>query len=558
MSVIVTTILSEGKEMDPAYGLISLEVTKELNRVPTAQLQLQDGDVARAERPISDSSFFEPGKEIEIKLGFVGIGDETVFKGIVVRHGIESTLQGSRLTIDLKDRASKLTNGRKSAVFRDQTDSDAIQKILNDAGVPAGEIAATRPSHPELVQYRCSDWDFLLSRADVLGLVVAVDDGEVSVKEMKPGGGARRRFKFGVDEIHELTMEIDGTGQPQSVESVGWDLEKLEPTSTSKADPVATPLGNVDGGDLARKVGGATLALAHLVPMSDQELKAWADAAMAKARLSMVRGRLTIPGTASIKLLDVVELASVGQRFDGEAMVTLVHHTVEEGQWKTEVRLGLDPDWFHHRAHIAETPAAGLLPPVNGLQIGVVEEHEDDPDDEYRVKVKLPAIDEVVWARLATPEAGKDRGYFFRPEPGDEVVLGFFNGDPRQPVILGAMFGSRNEPHDLVKNLSDKNVHKAIITKKGTMIAFVDEDKASLVIETKDHNRILLDDDEKLIELEDQHGNRITMNEDGITLRSAKDLKIEARGKIDVSAAGDTTVTSDASMTLQAPKVDIQ
>ena len=43
---------------------------------------------------------------------------------------------------------------------------------------------------------------------------------------------------------------------------------------------------------------------------------------------------------------------------------------------------------------------------------------------------------------LATLDAGKERGTFFRPEIGDEVVVGFLNDDPRHPVILGMCHSS--------------------------------------------------------------------------------------------------------------------
>jgi Rhs element Vgr protein len=561
MSVVSIVITSQGREMDPSYGVLSLEVDKEVNRLPTAQLRIVDGDAAAAKFEISDAAFFAPGSEIEIKLGYVNESNATVFKGIVVRHGIDVQSESTKLIVDLKDKASKLTFGRKSAVFRDQTDDEIIKKILGDAGVTTGEVAQTQPKHAELVQYHASDWDFMLSRADVQGLVVAVDDGKVSVKPMKPNGANNYEIEYGIDAVFSVTLDVDGSDQHKGFESVGWDLQNLEPTEPSQAKAVSSSQGNIDGQNLAADVGAGTYKLAHIVPVTTDELQAWADARMTKTRMSMIRGLISIAGLADIKPLDVLKLKSFGKRFDGDALVTGVRHHVEGGAWRTEVRVGIDPEWYCHRPAIAEAPSAGLLPPVSGLQIGIVDEYEDDPDDEYRIKVKLPAIDAddgVVWARLATPEAGKDRGYFFRPEPGDEVVVGFFNSDPRAPVILGAMFGSKNEPHDLVKKLSDKNVKKAIITKKGTTIAFVDEDKASIFIETKDENRILLDDDKKLIELEDQHGNKITMNENGITIKCEKDLKIEVKGKLNVEAKQDVVLKSQVSTTINAPKVDIE
>ena len=60
---------------------------------------------------------------------------------------------------------------------------------------------------------------------------------------------------------------------------------------------------------------------------------------------------------------------------------------------------------------------------------------------------------------------------FFRPEPGDEVIVGFLNDDPRQAVILGAVYGSKNTPPKHGSQLAKENIKKAIVTKKGTMIA---------------------------------------------------------------------------------------
>jgi len=142
-----------------------------------------------------------------------------------------------------------------------------------------------------------------------------------------------------------------------------------------------------------------------------------------------------------------------------------------------------------------------------------------------------------VWARLASPDAGKGRGFFFRPETGDEVVVGFFNADPRQPVILGALYSSKHGPPSGFSKLTKDNFKKGIVTKGGTRIAFTDDKKASVIVETADKNTILLDDDKALIAISDKHGNKITMDKDGIKLVSAKDLNLEAPGNVVIKGA---------------------
>jgi uncharacterized protein involved in type VI secretion and phage assembly len=268
-----------------------------------------------------------------------------------------------------------------------------------------------------------------------------------------------------------------------------------------------------------------------------KELSAWASATLARSRMALCRGRVSVPGFADVKLLDGMEIAGIGKRYNGRTVVTGLRHRVDAQGWRTDVQFGLPPEGFARSEQIVDAPSAGLLPAVNGLQIGVVAGYEDDPDKELRVKVFLPGVDPakaVVWARLASPDAGKGRGYVFRPEPNDEVVVGFLNGDPRYPVILGSLFGSKNTAPDAIGAPNDKNDKKGIVTKKGTVLGFVDADKAKVYIQTKNNNQVLLDDDAEKLVLSDQHGNTVTLSKDGIEIKSGKDIKISADGNVEI------------------------
>ncbi|HEY8207156.1 MAG TPA: phage baseplate assembly protein V, partial [Myxococcaceae bacterium] len=167
-------------------------------------------------------------------------------------------------------------------------------------------------------------------------------------------------------------------------------------------------------------------------------------------------------------------------------------------------------------------------------QIGVVDAFQDDPDGEYRIKVRLSILDEQqgsIWARLARPDAGDKRGQAFWPEIGDEVVLGFLSDDPRQAIILGSLYGPSNKPPEAAGPPTDKNEKRAIVSKGGSVIAFDDQKKA-VTIQTPGGNKVTVDDDAGAITLEDQNGNTVTMDSKGITLKSAADFNVEASGKV--------------------------
>ena len=523
--------------------MLSIDVRREVNRIPSAHLTLLDGDSAKRDFPISNAATFEPGKEIEIKLRYEGDpdSDTTVFKGRVIRHGVEANAEGSLLTVELKDAAIKLTQARKSSVFRDQSDDQVIGKIIDDAGLKKkGELSSTQPTYPEIVQYYCTDWDFILSRADINGWLVIVNDGEISLAEIDLGGSVKHRFEFGVSEIYNFEIEADAGSQFPDVQSIGWDLKNQKPSKPAKAKAFSLSMGNLDGAKLANTVGFGPSTLSHPVPLDPQELQAWADGRMARIRMSLIRGRVAVPGFGDLELLDVMEIAGIGERFNGTTFVSGICHRLDEDGWHTDIQFGLSPDGFCSESDIQEAPAAGLLPAVSGLQIGIVDKFEEDPDKELRVKVILPGLDAktgAVWARLASPDAGKDRGCFFRPETGDEVVLGFFNDDPRKPVILGALFGSKNSPPADFGAPSEKNLKRGFITKGGTKLTFTDDQKASLLIETKGQGKILLDDDKEAIQISDKHGNSLVMDKNGIQLKSGKDLKFEASGNVEIKGA---------------------
>lgn len=541
MSVVTATILSGNSLIDPTCEVVSIDILKELNRIPSARIVLSDGSVARRKFEVSDGAFFEPGKEIEIKLRYEGEqdGDASLFKGLVVKQTVEADEGGTLLTVYMKDAALKLTRTRRSEVYYGKSDTEIFRDLIGRGGLKSGSMDDTTFKNAELVQYYCTDWDFILSRAEACGLVVNVEDGEISVRKIALGESPKHSFEFGIDEVYDFEIELDGTNQYENVEGVAWDPKNQKLTQAMKADPFVILQGNLKPADVARAVGTPIRRLSCPIALDPKALQAWANGGMIKSRMSMLRGRLTVPGSGKIRRLDPLKVEGIGKRFNGGTIVTGVRHRVNGEGWLTDVQFGLSDERFAERRGVMDVPAAGQLPGVNGLQVGIVDQFQEDPDKEFRVRVILPGIDETkgaVWARLATPDAGKGRGFFFRPDPGDEVIVGFLNDDPRQPIILGAVFGSKNAPPEDMR-VGKENIDKGIVGKNGAVLGFMDDKKPAVFIETPGSNKIIFDDDGQMVQISDQHGNSITMSKDGIEIKSAKDLKIKASGNVEIQGS---------------------
>ena len=88
-------------------------------------------------------------------------------------------------------------------------------------------------------------------------------------------------------------------------------------------------------------------------------------------------------------------------------MVTGVHQ-IAKGLWTTVIQFGLSPKWFSRSENFRSPLAAGLLPAIQGLQIGkVIAPAHQDPDKQGRIKVSVATIVEG-----KKKEFGHDRRYF--------------------------------------------------------------------------------------------------------------------------------------------------
>jgi phage baseplate assembly protein V len=143
---------------------------------------------------------------------------------------------------------------------------------------------------------------------------------------------------------------------------------------------------------------------------------------------------------------------------------------------------------------------------VIGTVVGVA-----DGERQGRVQVQFPWLDDEIkstWASMVAPFAGADRGVFWMPEVGDEVLVGFVHGDFQHAFILGAMWnGQAGSP-------SPDPRQRMMRSKNGHTIRFVDStpkggNKGALIIE-------------------DAHGNRVVMTNTLMRITAQTTLEIEA------------------------------
>src|SRR5687768_5898719 len=119
-------IMIEGQEVDSSQQVLSIAITKEINRISAATVIMRDGDAADQTFSLSEKGDFIPGKKIKLVAGRDG-DNELFFNGIIVRQAIRFKEDGnSELHIECRDEAIRMTIGRKSRYYEKLKDNEVF------------------------------------------------------------------------------------------------------------------------------------------------------------------------------------------------------------------------------------------------------------------------------------------------------------------------------------------------------------------------------------------------------------------------------------------------
>jgi len=182
---------------------------------------------------------------------------------------------------------------------------------------------------------------------------------------------------------------------------------------------------------------------------------------------------------------------------------------------------------------------------IYGIVVGVVTNNKD-PDKLGRVKVKFPWLsdqDESHWARVATPMAGPERGFYFLPEVNDEVLVAFDHGIVEMPYVIGALWNGKDKPPE--KNDDGKNNIRSIKSRSGHILRLDDkqgEEKIEIIDRTG-KNKITISSKDNTISIEadaditiKSSKGKLVLQGNGVEIKSQAAVKIEATGNMDLKS----------------------
>lgn len=213
---------------------------------------------------------------------------------------------------------------------------------------------------------------------------------------------------------------------------------------------------------------------------------------------------------------------------------------------------------FANQIRGAEAESSRVFEPV----IGIVTDNKD-PSKLGRVKLKIPILseqDSTFWCPIIMLGAGKNRGWFYIPEKGDEVLVMFEHGDLNRPLVVGALWNGKDKPPD--KNPGG-NPRRVIKSREGSKITF-DDDKEQLIIEDGvQKGKITIDAKANKITIEALDGDvcfqtpadDMIIVAQSIELTASQNLEIHAGQAMAWGAGGSATIKSGQT-TLSGAKVN--
>lgn len=168
-----------------------------------------------------------------------------------------------------------------------------------------------------------------------------------------------------------------------------------------------------------------------------------------------------------------------------------------------------------------------------------------------RVLVRVPTIDDEVWARLVAVGAGDDRGFLFIPQIDDEVLVAFNQRDPHDAYVLGGLWNlsqNRMPESNIAEALVKRKIRTGITSGVGHELEFNDATQ-TITIKTSTDQKITIDP--LKIELSNTAGTlTITMDNSG------QSISIQAAMSIELKAAKSISLES-AQIELKGAKIDI-
>lgn len=547
----IFSVKINGKNIEQNFPINNITISKGINKVPYCSVRIYEAVNTKNELFI-DNSLISIGSKVDIEAINKNNELENIFSGILLDILLDINNEFNENFVELKcySKAHQMDIAKNSTCFLDKTDSDILKSIISKYGLQS-DIGDMSLKHEFIYQNDLTDWDFIVTRAELYGYVVNVDNDKIIVNSPKKKSS---NVRINFSDIISANIKLDSNSQINSINAKIWDIKTQEVKEIKNSTQKENSFGNIKSDDIVSKTGKHDSNLS-IDSLSEDETKKILNGFIDINRFSKICGYVVINGNTELKPNTTLNLNKCGKVFTGDAYINFVQYmyNVDDCSWRVKLYIGINKHCFIGKSN-AEDTNKSITSNINNLKYGKVIKISEDPESNYRIFVTIPTINnknEGVWCRLSSLYASNKGGILFIPEKDDEVIVGFIDGNASSPIVVGSVYSSKNKPS---VEIESENGIKSIKTNNELEINFNDKDKI-INIKTGEKRSIVISEKDSNIEIVNEN-DKITIGNGIINLEADKEISIKSKD-IDINASGNVKIKAGSNVSVEGNNIKI-
>lgn len=341
---------------DVIRDILQVSYKDTIKEIDSFEITINNWDAEARKFKYSDSDLFDPGKELELWMGYYGKdplrlmirGQITALRPAFPAGG-GSTLAISGLNVLHKLRTEKVTFAYKGASENEGVSDEQIaQQVAARLGVKIKiDPEAGRHKYKYILQEDQYDIIFLMERARRIGFDLYVreegDNGQAreSVLHFERSVNIRQvtyQLEYGRSLI-EFKPDLTTANQVGEVTVRGWDaLNKKKIEVTVKRSQAGVKAIGAKGNQAAieQSFNQRKEIVATKPVESEDEARTLATSTLEAIIKDMVKGSGSTVGLTELRAGRVIQIDGLGQRFSGTYFVTGTTHNIGDGGYVTQ------------------------------------------------------------------------------------------------------------------------------------------------------------------------------------------------------------------------------
>ena len=323
----------------------------DVKQIDSFEITINNWDAKTRDFKYSDQRLFDPGKKVELWMGYFG-GDQLrlMLTGEITSlrpsfpSGGQPTLAISGLNL-----MHRLRKKQESHSYQRMTDNQIAKQIEGRLGVPIVTVEdadGQKEEYRYLFQDNQYDILFLMQRARAVGYdLMVLEEGtgrqaRPSKLYFGPSENIQRvtyELKYGLSLI-EFQPTLTTANQVSKVTVRGWDNVRKEPIEvTVERGRLRTKGVGPEGGqrEIEQSFAEREEIIVNRPINSRQEAETLARRTLENIAKDMVKGSGSVVGLPDLRAGCVVHISGLGKRFSGRYFVTATTHTIGDGGYTT-------------------------------------------------------------------------------------------------------------------------------------------------------------------------------------------------------------------------------